>query len=106
MAAVRRGREQRCSTPARAATAPARPDRIRVRRALRWVVAPAFAAAWGWAAVRLLIQPGEAGPLETALAAGGWGLSLLPVHCVPEPADGAATRASRRRRSDAGSARW
>lgn len=36
---------------------------------------------WWWAVVRLAVTPG-AGALEGTVAAGGWGLSLLPVHCV------------------------
>ncbi|MFC5854144.1 hypothetical protein ACFPZI_20755 [Streptomyces chlorus] len=32
---------------------------------------------------RLLLVP-DAGVLEAAVAAGGWGLSLLPVHCMPK----------------------
>ncbi|MFE5731388.1 MULTISPECIES: hypothetical protein [unclassified Streptomyces] len=35
---------------------------------------------WGWAVLRLLLVPGEAGPVEGVVVAGGWGLSLLPVH--------------------------
>lgn len=35
---------------------------------------------WWWAVLRLLLVPAEAGPVEGAVAAGGWGLSLLPVH--------------------------
>ncbi|MFD9391996.1 hypothetical protein ACFWBB_15085 [Streptomyces sp. NPDC060000] len=38
-------------------------------------------AVWWWAVVRLVVVP-DAGALEGAVAAGGWGLSLLPVHCV------------------------
>nr|WP_229822803.1 hypothetical protein [Streptomyces netropsis] len=38
---------------------------------------------WWWAVFRLLVQPERAGPVEGLVAAGGWGLSLLPVHCVP-----------------------
>ncbi|GGQ95732.1 hypothetical protein [Streptomyces asoensis] len=38
-------------------------------------------ALWWWAVVRLVMAPG-AGALEGTVAAGGWGLSLLPVHCV------------------------
>lgn len=38
-------------------------------------------AVWWWAVLRLAVAP-EAGVLEGAVAAGGWGLSLLPVHCV------------------------
>lgn len=40
-------------------------------------------ALWWWALARLLLVPG-AGALEGAVAAGGWGLSLLPVHCMPK----------------------
>ncbi|MFE7548076.1 hypothetical protein [Streptomyces gardneri] len=35
---------------------------------------------WWWAVLRLLLVPGDAGIVEGAVAAGGWGLSLLPVH--------------------------
>ncbi|WP_328723630.1 hypothetical protein OHT52_05775 [Streptomyces sp. NBC_00247] len=35
---------------------------------------------WWWAVLRLVLVPGQAGTLEGAVAAGGWGLSLLPVH--------------------------
>ncbi|MFE0777226.1 hypothetical protein [Streptomyces sp. NPDC058861] len=35
---------------------------------------------WWWAVLRLLLVPGETGPVEGVMAAGGWGLSLLPVH--------------------------
>ncbi|WP_329270131.1 hypothetical protein [Streptomyces sp. NBC_01451] len=38
---------------------------------------------WWWAVLRLALAPG-AGVLEGTVAAGGWGLSLLPVHCVPK----------------------
>jgi len=38
-------------------------------------------ALWWWAVVRLAVAP-DAGVLEGTVAAGGWGLSLLPVHCV------------------------
>ncbi|MEU1513746.1 hypothetical protein ABZ490_16560 [Streptomyces sp. NPDC005811] len=38
-------------------------------------------ALWWWAVVRLAVAPGAGAP-EGAVAAGGWGLSLLPVHCV------------------------
>ncbi|MGW6707328.1 hypothetical protein ACWGDE_20880 [Streptomyces sp. NPDC054956] len=62
---------------------------------------------WWWAVLRLVLAPAEAGPLEGAVAVGGWGLGLLPVHCVPGPVRGrrgaAATRASRLHRSDEGS---
>ncbi|WP_128981707.1 hypothetical protein [Streptomyces roseicoloratus] len=70
---------------------------------------------WWWAVVRLLLVPGEAGPVEGAVAAGGWGLSLLPVHVAAStgrpggPAgsggrpEGSFTRASPRRRWGGGS---
>ncbi|MER5429125.1 hypothetical protein [Streptomyces sp. NPDC002588] len=83
-------------------------------------------AVWWWAVARLAVTPG-AGALEGAVAAGGWGLSLLPVHCAARAraagamgtgrwraawaaaAEGgsgepeAATKASPRRRSGGGS---
>lgn len=86
----------------------------------RWGVTLALGALWWWAVLRLALAPG-AGALEAAVAAGGWGLSLLPVHCVPKARaagavdssrwaqawqTGRATTASPHRRSDAGSAPW
>jgi hypothetical protein len=56
---------------------------------------------WWWAALRLVFVPEHAGLVEGAVAAGGWGLSLLPVHVR---ASSGVTKASRRRRSGAGSA--
>jgi hypothetical protein len=50
---------------------------------LRWTVALAAGGMWWWAVLRLVAQPAQTGVLEAAVAAGGWGLSLLPVHCVP-----------------------
>ncbi|ARF57761.1 hypothetical protein [Streptomyces gilvosporeus] len=40
-------------------------------------------ALWWWAALRLTLEPQAAGTVEGAVVMGGWGLSLLPVHCVP-----------------------
>ncbi|MFF3350269.1 hypothetical protein [Streptomyces sp. NPDC002779] len=83
----------------------------------RWGAALGLGALWWWAVLRLAVAP-DAGALEGAIAAGGWGLSLLPVHCVPKTrAVGAlatgrwvrawrtagVTTASPRPRSDAGS---
>lgn len=51
------------------------------RRAARWAAAAVCGALWWWAVLRLTLAP-DAGVLEGAVAAGGWGLSLLPVHCV------------------------
>ncbi|GAA3358659.1 hypothetical protein GCM10017744_034160 [Streptomyces antimycoticus] len=59
-------------------------------RPVRWVLALALGGVWWWSVLRLAIQPGEAGPVEGALAVGGWGLSLLPVHCGPSPRRGGA----------------
>nr|WP_308402579.1 hypothetical protein [Streptomyces sp. TBY4] len=59
-------------------------------------VGPALALSvgvlWWWAVLRLLLAPAEAGPVEGAVAVGGWGLGLLPVHCVPGPARGLRRR--------------
>ncbi|MFD8632826.1 MULTISPECIES: hypothetical protein [unclassified Streptomyces] len=70
---------------------------------------------WWWAVLRLVLAPAQAGPVEGAVAVGGWGLGLLPVHCVPRPvrrarpasgaAEEAATRASTLHRSAEGSGR-
>ncbi|MER5878221.1 hypothetical protein ACFWA4_31975 [Streptomyces sp. NPDC060011] len=38
---------------------------------------------WWCSVLRLALAP-DAGVLEGTIAAGGWGLSLLPVHCVPK----------------------
>ncbi|GAA2487227.1 hypothetical protein [Streptomyces gobitricini] len=52
----------------------------------RRVPLPVFALAlvlgglWWWAVLRLALAPGHAGLVEGTVAAGGWGLSLLPVH--------------------------
>ncbi|MEU0967177.1 hypothetical protein ABZ357_17725 [Streptomyces sp. NPDC005917] len=94
-----------------------------VGRIVRRGVALGVAAVWWWAVLRIVFA-GGAGALEGTVAAGGWGLSLLPVNCVPRGrAAGAlgpgrwraawrsqgatgtpgATRASPPLRSDAGS---
>jgi hypothetical protein len=54
-----------------------------VGRIVRWGVALALGAVWWWAVLRIALGQG-AGVLEGAVAAGGWGVSLLPVHCVPK----------------------
>ncbi|MFI6686042.1 hypothetical protein [Streptomyces sp. NPDC050485] len=72
--------------------------------AVRWVPALVVAALWWWAVLRLVLVPGQTGFVEGAMVAGGWGLSLLPVHVASvSTARSGATRASRRRRSDGGS---
>ncbi|RII09497.1 hypothetical protein DSC45_30930 [Streptomyces sp. YIM 130001] len=54
-------------------------------RSVRWRVLGALGLGlvWWWAVLRVVFVPEAAGVLEGAVAAGGWGLSLLPVHCVP-----------------------
>ncbi|GGZ89065.1 hypothetical protein GCM10010389_29140 [Streptomyces echinoruber] len=60
-------------------------------RTVRWGTAAGLGAVWWWAVLRLALVR-DAGAWEGAVAAGGWGLSLLPVHCVPkERADGAVS---------------
>ncbi|MDF6045271.1 hypothetical protein LRD69_24605 [Streptomyces sp. JH14] len=46
----------------------------------RWVPALALGGMWWWAVLRLVLESEHAGLVEGAVAAGGWGLSLLPVH--------------------------
>lgn len=94
----------------------------------RWISGAVVGVLWWWAALRLVVWPQSAGVVEGVVALGGWGLSLLPVHCVPR-ADGdggwrraavrtlrgvraarglcgaVLTRAWRRRRSGGGSGR-
>ncbi|TKA03256.1 hypothetical protein FCI23_36500 [Actinacidiphila oryziradicis] len=48
------------------------------RRPVRWTVAFVAGAFWWWAVLRLVLQPGQAGPVEGAVA--GWSLSLVPLH--------------------------
>ncbi|MEV6945534.1 hypothetical protein AB0N07_26730 [Streptomyces sp. NPDC051172] len=87
------------------------------RPTVHWGAFLGLGVLWWWAVLRLAFAPG-AGVLEGAVAAGGWGLGLLPVHCVPKRrATGAmgagrwrvawrtarVTTASPPRRSDAGS---
>ncbi|MEU3888668.1 hypothetical protein [Streptomyces sp. NPDC029041] len=52
---------------------------------------------WWWAVLRLVAVP-DAGVLEAAVAAGGWGLSVLPVHCVPKEQARGVVGAGRLRR--------
>ncbi|MGW2179210.1 hypothetical protein ACWCXX_14180 [Streptomyces sp. NPDC001732] len=48
----------------------------------RWVPALVLGGVWWWAVLRLVLEPAHAGLVEGAVAAGGWGLSLLPVHAA------------------------
>lgn len=65
-------------------------------RTVRRAAALGLGALWWWAVLRLALEPG-AGVLEGAVAVGGWGLSVLPVHCVPKRR--AAVAAGRWRRA-------
>ncbi|MFK0265645.1 hypothetical protein ACIQU1_30575 [Streptomyces angustmyceticus] len=49
----------------------------------RWISRAVVGVLWWWAALRLVVWPQSAGVVEGVVALGGWGLSLLPVHCVP-----------------------
>ncbi|MFJ3827199.1 hypothetical protein ACIPWI_04445 [Streptomyces sp. NPDC090046] len=67
-----------------------------MRRLLRIPAVSALAftvgALWWWAVLRLVLVPEESGAVEGAVAVGGWGLGLLPVHCVPGPVRRARAR--------------
>ncbi|MER7699006.1 MULTISPECIES: hypothetical protein [unclassified Streptomyces] len=67
----------------------------------RWMPALVLGGLWWWAVLRLLLRPEQAGLVEGAVAAGGWGLSLLPVHVAsvvvpPRPRDSSGPYGSRR----------
>ncbi|MCX5448850.1 hypothetical protein OSI21_25630 [Streptomyces libani] len=64
----------------------------------RWISGVVVGGLWWWAAVRLVVWPQSAGVVEGAVMLGGWGLSLLPVHCVPRARrnDGNSPRAMAR----------
>jgi hypothetical protein len=72
----------------------------------RRVLLPALAlgGVWWWAVLRIAMVPEQAGLVEGAVAAGGWGLSLLPVHVASQAAVDAesAARAVRRRGTGTG----
>ncbi|WP_329115171.1 hypothetical protein [Streptomyces sp. NBC_01353] len=50
---------------------------------------------WWWAVLRLVLVPEHSGLVEGAVAAGGWGLSLLPVHVTASAAAGGRARDGR-----------
>ncbi|MEV6792343.1 hypothetical protein AB0M87_10150 [Streptomyces sp. NPDC051320] len=58
---------------------------MRRRRIAGLLVSVLVTGVWGWAVLRVVVTPGDTGPLESAVAAGGWGLSLLPIHVVAVP---------------------
>ena len=51
-------------------------------RSVRWAVAMAGGALWWWAVLRLAVQPARTGPVEGMIAAGGWGLGLIPLRAT------------------------
>ncbi|MGC9437550.1 hypothetical protein [Streptomyces sp. WG5] len=63
-------------------------------RTARRAAALGLGALWWWAVLRLALEP-DAGVLEGAVAVGGWGLSVLPVHCVPRCRAAGALQAGR-----------
>ncbi|MFJ7151000.1 hypothetical protein ACIQVT_22790 [Streptomyces sp. NPDC100445] len=65
-----------------------------VGRIVRYGVALGCGAVWWWAAVRLAVGEG-AGVLEGAVVVGGWGVSVLPVHCAPKRRAAGAVPAGR-----------
>ncbi|MEV0693426.1 hypothetical protein [Streptomyces sp. NPDC050388] len=67
-------------------------------RAVRRGAALGLGMLWWWAVARLLLVP-DAGALEAAVAVGGWGLSVLPVHCMPKARAEGALAAGRWRRA-------
>ncbi|WP_254394668.1 hypothetical protein [Streptomyces sp. AC512_CC834] len=67
-------------------------------RAARRAAALGLGVLWWWAVLRLVLAPG-AGVLEGTVAVGGWGLSVLPVHCVPRRSAAGALGAGRWRRA-------
>ncbi|MFG2547696.1 hypothetical protein ACGFOM_35240 [Streptomyces sp. NPDC048594] len=67
-------------------------------RAARRAAALGLGGLWWWAVLRLALEPG-AGVLEGAVAVGGWGLSVLPVHCAPRRRAAGALGAGRWRRA-------
>ncbi|MFG3112306.1 hypothetical protein [Streptomyces tendae] len=73
-------------------------------RTARRAAALVLGALWWWAVLRLALEPG-AGVLEGAVAVGGWGLSVLPVHCVPRRRAAGALVAGRWRRALRGAER-
>ncbi|CAL9548230.1 hypothetical protein SUDANB58_04392 [Streptomyces sp. enrichment culture] len=67
-------------------------------RAVRRGVVLGVGALWWWAVLRLAVAPG-AGVVEGVVAAGGWGLSVLPVHCAPKERAAGAVGTGRWRRA-------
>ncbi|MFD4691698.1 hypothetical protein [Streptomyces sp. NPDC058463] len=62
----------------------------------RWALVLVLGGVWWWAVLRLLLAPEHAGLVEGAVAAGGWGLSLLPVHVTATARPGRAAKQTAR----------
>lgn len=69
-----------CSPPAATALPLRTPRRGSL---LRRVVGVLGGALWWWATLRLAVRPDAVGPWQSAAAAGGWSLGLIPLHAVP-----------------------
>ncbi|GGT05692.1 MULTISPECIES: hypothetical protein [Streptomyces] len=67
-------------------------------RIVRRGAALGLGAVWWWAVLRLTLSS-DTGVVEGAVAAGGWGLSVLPVHCVARRRAEGAVREGRWRRA-------
>ncbi|MEU6578737.1 hypothetical protein [Streptomyces sp. NPDC046805] len=65
-----------------------------VGRIAWWGAALGLGVAWWWAALRITLGT-DTGLVEGVVVAGGWGLSLLPVHCVPKKRAAGAVGAGR-----------
>lgn len=86
---------------------------IRGRRGVLGALALVLGVLWWWAVLRVVLVPEGSGVVEGAVVAGGWGLSLLPVHVTARgpvvrragkgTGRGLFTRASKRRRWGGGS---
>lgn len=71
------------STPARASGSRPRSLPRPRRRAVRCVIGLIGGVLWWGALLRLAVHPQGAAPWQSALAAGGWSLGLIPLHAVP-----------------------
>ncbi|MEU6815918.1 hypothetical protein [Streptomyces sp. NPDC046860] len=60
----------------------------------RWGAVLGLGAVWWWAVLRLAFGDG-AGVLEGSVVLGGWGLGVLPVHCVAKDRAEGAVRTGR-----------
>lgn len=65
-----------------------------VGRIVRRGTALGLGVVWWWAVLRLATGTGSVA-VEGAVALGGWGLSVLPVHCAPETRAAGAVRTGR-----------